>query len=244
MLVSEVMLQQTQVARVAVAFPPFLAEFPSPQVMAAGGADRVVAAWSRHRLGYLIRARRLHAAAVVVTRDGWPDTADGLRRLPGVGPYTAAAVAAIAFGEPVAAVDTNLRRVVSRWMGRPLTGRDLSATATALMGGDAGVWNQAMMDLGALVCRPRPRCHECPVAAQCADPTVYLAPPRQTRFEGSDRQVAAAVVRVLSSRRRRVRPDAIAALGGLDPVRVERALTRLVADGLVEAGPAGYRLAR
>ena len=122
--------------------------------------------------------------------DGWPTDAAGLRRLPGIGPYTAAAVASIAFGEPIAAVDTNVRRVLSRWEGTPLAGGDLDRAADAARTGDAGEWNQAVMDLGATLCRPKPRCEVCPVTAWCADPAVYLAPPRQAAFAGSDREVA------------------------------------------------------
>lgn len=241
-LVSEVMLQQTQAGRVVPVFERFIARFPTVEAAAAATPDVVVAAWVG--LGYNTRARRLHAAARRIVAGGWPRTAAGLRSLPGVGPYTAAAVAAIAFGEPAAAVDTNLRRVLSRWVGRPLGGAALADAAAAHLGRDAATWNQAVMDLGAALCRPRrPACGTCPVAAWCADPTVYVAPPRQPAFAGSHRQARGAVVRVLAGRSWST-PAEIAAASGHPPDRVADATARLVAEGLLETGTDGYRLNR
>jgi A/G-specific adenine glycosylase len=242
-LVSEVMLQQTQAHRVADVFEVFLAEFPTPRSMADITPDRVVAAWSSHGLGYNARARRLHAAARRITVAGWPRTAADLETLPGIGPYTAAAVASIAFGERVVAVDTNLRRVVSRWVGRPMRGPELTEQAAASAAINTAVWNQAVMDLGAMVCRPRPRCEVCPVAAWCADPTVYVAPRRQTAFAGSDRQVRGAVVRMLA-RTGSATAQEIAVSIGLPTDQVESIATALAADGLIEIARGRIRLSR
>ena len=241
-LVSEVMLQQTQAGRVAPFFERFITRFPTAEAAAAATPDVVIQAWVG--LGYNARARRLHAAARRIAAEGWPQTAAGLRSLPGAGPYTAAAVASIAFGERIAAVDTNLRRVLSRWVGRPLHGADLATTAARHLDGDAGAWNQAVMDLGAVVCRPRqPACGACPVATWCADPTVYVAPPRQSIFAGSDRQMRGAVVRVLAGRSWST-PAEIAAESGHPLHRVADAAGRLVAEGLLETGARGFRLNR
>jgi A/G-specific adenine glycosylase len=193
-LVSEAMLQQTQVTRVIGRFERFVERFPDPAALASASITDLLAEWSG--LGYNSRALRLREAAAIVARDGWPTTAGGLRDLPGVGPYTAAAIASMAFGEPVAAVDTNLRRVLSRWMGESLAGRALEQAAALVVGHPAGDWNQALMDLGSSICRPRePRCAECPVQQWCLDPTVYEAPPPQPAFNGSRRELRGAIVR-------------------------------------------------
>jgi A/G-specific adenine glycosylase len=158
---------------------------------------QVAALWSG--LGYNVRAKRLHEAAKLVHADGWPDSVAGLERLPGVGPYTAQAIAAFAFGTQVAAVDTNVRRVLSRWHGEVLNGRSLPVAAGAALGdADPVDWNQAMMDLGATVCRPRDaQCGSCPVSNWCAGPSAYQPPRAQARFEGSVRQVRGAIMREL-----------------------------------------------
>ncbi|HSJ72008.1 MAG TPA: A/G-specific adenine glycosylase [Acidimicrobiia bacterium] len=193
-LVSETMLQQTQVTRVIERFERFIEQFPDPESLASASVADLLAEWSG--LGYNSRALRLRDAAAIVARDGWPTTADGLRSLPGVGPYTAAAIASIAFGEPVAAVDTNLRRVLGRWMGESLAGQALEERAALALGDPAGDWNQALMDLGSSICRPRePRCADCPVVAWCLDPSVYEAPPPQPAFNGSRRELRGAIVK-------------------------------------------------
>ena len=242
-LVSEVMLQQTQTSRVAACFEEFIARFPTPEAMAATTPDRVVRAWVGFGLGYNARARRLHAVARRIAAAGWPSNAADLMTLPGVGPYTAAAVASIAFGQREVAGDTNVRRVVSRWVGRPLQGRELAAEAAIRSGAQTGTWNQAVMDLGAMVCRPKPRCEACPVATWCLDPTVYVAPPRQSAFAGSDRQVRGAVLRVLA------RTDAadtaeIAEAASLPRDRVASAVASLCADGTIESVRGGLRISR
>lgn len=241
-LVSEVMLQQTQASRVAAIFEEFLARFPTPHAMAATGPDLVVAEWSRHRLGYHGRARRLHAAARLIASGGWPQDAAALRSLPGVGTYTAAAVASIAFAERVAAIDTNVRRVLSRWVGRPLAGGDLAAVARDHLERDAATWNQALMELGALVCRPRPECTVCPVTTWCADPGIYVAPRPQGRFEGSGRQARGAIVRALAQRGAATRSELVTRTG-LSSERVEAALSGLIAESLLERVGIKYRLA-
>ena len=193
-LVSETMLQQTQVSRVIPKFLDFIDRWPSIEDLAASQPSEVLAVWSG--LGYNSRALRLREAAVIVAESGWPTSVKALQALPGVGPYTASAIAAIAFGDRLAAVDTNLKRVLSRWEGVPLTGRELEDVANGLVVDPAGDWNQALMDLGATLCRPsRPRCPECPVREWCADPTVYEPPPRQSTFEGSGRELRGALVR-------------------------------------------------
>jgi A/G-specific adenine glycosylase len=223
-LVSEVMLHQTQVGRVAQAWPGFMARFPTPEAMAAAGPGGVIGAWGT--LGYPLRARRLWEAAAEITRSGWPPD---LTVLPGVGRYTAEAVAAQVDGADAPAVETNVRRVLERRAGRHLTPSEADRAALdaglPLAGRDRLL---ALMDVGALLCRPRaPRCPPCPLRPGCAsaaDPTLIDGrlgrPNRQTAFEGSFRQRRG---RVLA--RLREGPQAP---GELDP----DALASLVADGL------------
>lgn len=219
------MLAQTQVARVAGAWERFLARFPTPEAMAAAGAGDVIAAWGN--LGYPRRARRLWEAAVMVAATGWPDD---LAVLPGVGRYTADAVAAQVDGRDTAAVETNVRRVLERRAGRRLSdseARDAAREAGwPLVGRDRLL---ALMDVGAVLCRPRaPRCPECPLAQGCAaaaDPALVDAgvgrrAQRQKRYEGSFRQRRGVVLAAL-----RAGPQPVA---GLD----KDALKGLVADGL------------
>jgi A/G-specific adenine glycosylase len=235
------MLQQTQAGRVVAYFDRFLERFPTVAALAASPLADVVAAWSG--LGYNSRAKRLRDAARIVVDTGWPETPEGLADLPGVGPYTAAAVASLAFGVRVPAVDTNLRRVLSRWEGTPLSGAVLHEAAREALGDPAADWNQAMMDLGASLCRPRdPRCPECPVASWCSGPTVYEPPPRQAVFAGSIRQVRGSVLRALVAGPASV--AALAARTGHAPERLATALSALVDEGLVEAEQSGYRIAR
>jgi len=227
-LVSEVMLQQTQVARVVPRYLEWLERWPTAAALAAASRAEVLAAWVG--LGYNRRALALHAAAAVVARDGWPED---LRTLPGVGPYTAAAVASFAFGAQVAAVDTNARRVAER-LGH-------GAPDALLPPGRAADWNQAAMELGATVCTARtPRCGACPVAAWCASagrPAVRAAGTRRgagERFEDSNRWVRGRVVAALANGEGL--PADIAA------ERVERALAGLVRDGLVRPVDGGFSL--
>src|SRR5262245_9496841 len=166
--VSEVMLQQTQASRVVLAYLAFLARFPTVASLAAATRRDVVRAWDG--LGYNRRAVWLSEGARAIVREHggrMPRDPATLRTLPGVGPYTAAAVASMAFGEPVAVVDTNVRRVVAR-VHLGVDGRDAPAGRVRELAQawldrwDPVTWNQAVMDLGREVCRPRPRCAICP----------------------------------------------------------------------------------
>lgn len=225
-LVSEVMLQQTQVARVVPRWEAWLARWPTAADLAAASQAEVVGAWVG--LGYNSRAVRLRAACAAVVRDGWPTTAAGLRALPGVGPYTAAAVASFAFHEPVAAVDTNVRRIAERiGVGSP-------QAFLPADGARAARWNQAAMELGAVVCRARaPACEACPAAQGCASAHRVVvarrsAPGSRVRFEETDRYVRGRVVRALAEGR----PLPVDV--GAD--RLSRAIAGLRRDGLVARG--------
>ena len=168
-LVSEVMLQQTQVDRVLPKYREFLSLFPDFRTLAAAPVGDVIRAWSP--LGYNRRAVRLHRIAGAAAMVGLPRDVEGLRRLDGVGDYTAAAVACFAFDEQVAVVDTNVRRVLSRLAGaaNPAPAELRRAATDLLPDGQAYAWNQAMMDLGATVCTSAaPKCGDCPLAAVCA----------------------------------------------------------------------------
>jgi A/G-specific adenine glycosylase len=168
---SEIMLQQTRVAAVIEHYHEFLRRFPTVEKLAAVREASVLAAWSG--LGYYRRARMLHAAAKVIVREHggkFPATEEGLRELPGIGRYTAAAIASIAFDEPIAVVDGNVERVLQRISGRRLVGEELWTIANHLLDANRpGAFNQAMMELGAMVCTPRaPGCLTCPVIELCA----------------------------------------------------------------------------
>ena len=210
-LVSEVMLQQTQVARVIPRYEAWLERWPTAGSLAAAPVADVLVAWVG--LGYNRRALRLREACAVVAEHGWPDD---LTQLPGVGPYTAAALGAFAFGRDTVALDTNVRRLFRRF------GRDLAPRP-----GEGPLFNQATIELGALVCRARaPRCNACPFADACAwerDPEVPRAP--GVRFEDTDRWVRGRVVAALAAGEE---------LPAVEPARLERALTGLVRDGLVQ----------
>jgi len=231
LLVSEVMLQQTQAARVIPYYEAFLARFPDPAALASAPTRDVLAAWSG--LGYNRRALSLQAAAREVAARGWP--AD-LSELPGVGPYTAAAVASFAWDDQRAAVDVNARRVIERWDRRRCTPRTLAERAAALLPpGRAAAWNQAMMELGATVCTARsPRCNACPVAAWCASAgapaTAQPAVAPRPRFEETDRYARGRIVAALLDG---------AALPAIDPEQLERALAGLARDGLIVRDAAG-----
>jgi len=168
---SEIMLQQTRVAAVIAHYHEFLRRFPTVQKLAAAREASVLAAWSG--LGYYRRARMLHAAAKVLARDHggkFPETMEGMRELPGIGRYTGAAIASIAFGEPVAVVDGNVKRVLQRLSGKRMAGEELWEAASGVLAPERpGDFNQAMMELGATVCTPRaPTCLMCPVVELCA----------------------------------------------------------------------------
>jgi A/G-specific adenine glycosylase len=223
LLVSEVMLQQTQALRVVPYYERWLARFPDAPSLAQAPARDVLEEWSG--LGYNRRALALQAAARVVATSGWPED---LTELPGVGPYTAAAVASFAWDRQEAAIDTNVRRVLERREGRFTRER----VAQLLPPGRAAAFNQAMMELGATVCRPRaPRCDACPIARGCAGGPVTPRRRGAERFEESDRYARGRVVAALV---RGERPPPVA----------ERILAGLERDGLLVRAADGPRLPR
>lgn len=256
-LVSEFMLQQTPVARVVGPLGDWLDRWPTPAALAAAPAGEAVRAWGR--LGYPRRALRLHACAVAITdlHGGVvPETVDELLGLPGVGEYTARAVAVFAYGHRHPVVDTNVRRVIARAIdgradaGPPSTRRDLAAMGSVLPADDAAarVTNAAVMELGALVCTARsPRCEACPVADRCAwraagyPGRLGARLPVQAKYEGSDRQVRGLI---LAELRASDIPVPGSELEGLwpDAVQRERALAGLLADGLAVARDGGFAL--
>lgn len=272
-LVSEFMLQQTPVSRVLPVWEDWMSRWPTPADLAAEPAGEALRHWSR--LGYPRRALRLHAAATaVVVRHGGqvPGSYDELLSLPGVGTYTAAAVAAFAFGRRETVVDTNIRRVHARLVdGAALPAPSLTAAemkrAATLLPDDAGSsvrWNAAVMELGALVCTARtPSCERCPVLDLCAwvaagrPAPTYV--PRGQSWAGTDRQVRGAIMHVLRHADAPVprplihdRPvdlafGASAALEKLHalnapPEQLERALEGLLTDGLAQETPNGVQL--
>ncbi|GAA4376239.1 A/G-specific adenine glycosylase [Agromyces bauzanensis] len=253
-LVSEFMLQQTQVARVVPRWEAWIARWPTAAALAAEPPAEAVRAWDR--LGYPRRALWLHRAAVeVVERHGGevPSALDDLLALQGVGPYTARAVAAFAFGMRHPVVDTNTRRVIARATlgqaepGPPSAARDIATMSALLPESDAAarVFNAAAMELGATVCTARsPRCDVCPIATACAwrgaGHPSYAGPRRavQSRFAGSDRQVRGLVMRELRAAHRPVPRDELDAVWS-DAAQLARALAGLVDDGLAVAGDDG-----
>ena len=256
-LVSEIMLQQTPVARVIPRLELWLSRWPTPADLAASPPGDAVRAWER--LGYPRRALRLHAAAVAITElhgGAVPSDVDELLALPGIGDYTARAVAAFAFGLRHPVVDTNVRRVIARAIlgqaeaGPPSTRRDLAAMEALLPVDekDARLFNAAMMELGAIVCTARaPRCSACPLADSCrwrADGYPPYAGPRaavQAAFEGSDRQVRGIILAELRGSDIPVTAAEIATLWP-DAAQRDRALAGLVADGLAVEVAGGYEL--
>jgi A/G-specific adenine glycosylase len=247
-LVSEVMAQQTQVDRVIPKWFAFLERWPTPEQCAEAPLGEILRVWSG--LGYPRRARNLHEAAKQIAVHGsFPDTLDGLRALPGVGEYTARAVLAFAFERDVAVVDTNTARVLARWHNRRLSRREVQDAAdSALPIGDGWAWNQALLDLGALVCTRRsPRCEECPVISLCtygqqrllgtegddpADGTAGVSV-AQSRFAGSDRQYRGRLLKAAAaSRLDRLRAPVEIGLDG-QPERVAGLIEDLIREGLL-----------
>jgi A/G-specific adenine glycosylase len=248
-LVSEIMLQQTPVARVLPAHAAWLARWPTPPSLAAAAPGDAVRQWGR--LGYPRRALWLHATARILTDDHAgqvPASAQALRELPGVGSYTAAAVASFAFGQRHAVLDTNVRRVLARLVrGVELPPRSTSAAEVALaeallpaLPGRAALWSVAVMELGALVCTAaNPDCAGCPVARQCAwrragSPAAAARPAAQARYEGSDRECRGRLLSVLRDADGPVPATKLDAAWP-DQAQRTRALDTLVADGLAEA---------
>ncbi len=252
-LVSEIMLQQTPVARVLPSYEAWLGRWPTPAALAAEPAGEAVRMWGK--LGYPRRALRLHECAreLVARFDGAvPADVDALLSLPGIGTYTARAVAAFAFGQRQPVVDTNVRRVVARAvMGRgaagpPSAGRDLAAVDALLPSApaEAARFSVALMELGALVCTARtPRCAECPIAASCAWRRAgypdYSGPiARSQRYAGTDRYVRGRLLDVLRAAPEPVRRPLLDAAWA-DAIQRDRALDSLVVDGLIDPLPDG-----
>jgi A/G-specific adenine glycosylase len=256
-LVSEIMLQQTPVARVIPRLEQWLARWPTPAALAAAPPGDAVRAWER--LGYPRRALALHAAATVIAEQHGgvvPSDLQALLALPGIGDYTARAVAAFAYGQRHPVVDTNVRRVIARAVdgqgqpGIPSTRRDLAAMEAVLPidEADARLFNAGMMELGAIVCTARaPRCDACPVADLCTwrargYPAYEGArKPVQKRFEGSDRQVRGLILAALRASEIPVTQDDLDSVW-LDDVQRTRALRGLIVDGLVVRTDDGYEL--
>jgi len=230
-LVSEVMLQQTQVSRVVPKWLAFMETYPTAPDCAAAPLGDVLRLW--HGLGYPRRARNLHAAAAAVTAaGGFPTDLPGMLALPGVGAYTARAVLAFACEADVAVVDTNIARVFARIEGFRLTQREVQALADSwLPVGEGWAWNQCLMELGAMLCRPvGPACAECPLAARCAwrgngdDPAQGSAgvSRAQSPFAGSERQARGRLMAALV--------DGRVAVSAAPQVMAHRAAARLVDD--------------
>ncbi|MFN2319408.1 MAG: A/G-specific adenine glycosylase [Dermatophilaceae bacterium] len=251
---SEVMAQQTPLSRVEPVWRTWMERWPTPVALAADSPGEAVRAWGR--LGYPRRALRLHEAATAMVErfDGAvPGTEDDLLSLPGVGEYTAAAVSAFAFGRRVTVVDTNVRRVQARLVtgteqaAPTLTRseRDLATRLLPLNDEAAATWNVAVMELGALVCTARsPQCHACPVMDLCrwvADGRpAYSGPPRRGQaWVGTDRQVRGEIVQRLRESAGPLQWSALADAGP-DPAQVERCLSALIHDGLVEPTESGH----
>jgi A/G-specific adenine glycosylase len=249
-LVSEVMLQQTQAARVADRFVRFMRRFPSAEALAGASTASVLAEWAG--LGYNRRAMALHRTAAFVARAGWPNDVRDLERLPGVGPYTARAIASLAFGTPVGVVDTNVRRWLVRRFAVDDTPRALQSLADALaVAGDDGradAWTHATMEFGARVCRARgPRCGACPIAHGCPSRgRVRRVPvPRQPPLRGSDRAIRGAIVRALSTAEGNALPEEELRErtdGGSETARWIRLLEQLERDGLAHRANGVVRL--
>jgi A/G-specific adenine glycosylase len=258
-MVSEFMLQQTPVKRVLPMYTLWMERWPTPADLAAAPSGEAVRAWGR--LGYPRRALRLHAAATAITEQHGgevPTDHAALLALPGVGEYTAAAVASFAHRQRHIVLDTNVRRVFARLVdGRefppPATTAAERRTAAGLLPQSpetAATWAVAVMELGALVCTARsPECGSCPVADSCAwrlaGSPAYDGPPRRGQsYEGTDRQVRGKLLAVLRATDHHT-PVPQAALDAVwpDAVQRARALDGLVADGLVEpVAPGVYRL--
>lgn len=250
-LVSEFMAQQTPVARVVEPWRTWLRRWPTPAALAAEPAGEAVRAWGR--LGYPRRALRLHAAATAIARDhdgAVPNSLEGLRALPGVGDYTAAAVLAFAYGGRSVVLDTNVRRVIARAVeGRQFPRTGITVAERAL--GDeiapredaaAAAWAAASMELGALVCTARnPLCGQCPIATQCrwftAGRPATGEPMRKSQgYAGTDRQCRGALLDVLRLADGVVAEVALASAWP-EPEQRQRALRSLLDDGLAVAVP-------
>ena len=229
-LVAAVMAQQTQISRVLLKFDEFIAAFPTVQALARARTARVLRVWEG--MGYNLRALRLHRAAKLIVRRGaFPRTAGELERIEGIGPFTAAIISSFGFGEPAAAVDTNVRRVIARLSGDvdvTVSDRAVQPAANALISHRApGRWNQAIMDLGGRVCVSRsPKCDVCPIARWCRSRPKFAKRTRkigerraankpQPPFAGSRRYYRGRIVQALRE---------VPASGSLSPRQLARRL--------------------
>lgn len=252
-LVSEVMLQQTPVARVLPVYDAWMQRWPTPSALACDSPGEAVRMWGR--LGYPRRALRLHATATVLDTEHEgqvPTSYEELRLLPGIGDYTAAAVLAFAHRRRAVVLDTNVRRVLSRWLTgaahppRNVQRAEADLAATVLPDDDetAATWSVAVMELGALVCTASgPACDRCPVHEHCAwraqGYPQYQGPARRAQqWTGTDRQCRGRILALLRGRDDAVPPTAVSEVWD-DPVQRARALASLLDDGLVVAGPDG-----
>ncbi|GLY68541.1 A/G-specific adenine glycosylase [Amycolatopsis taiwanensis] len=252
-LVSEIMLQQTPVARVEPVWHEWMARWPAPSALAAASQGEVLRAWGK--LGYPRRALRLHEAATAIAAehgDVVPSDVDVLLALPGIGAYTARAVAAFAYGKRAPVVDTNVRRVVARAVhgagdaGPASNTRDMADVAALLpvAEGRAARFSAALMELGALVCTARsPRCADCPVHERCAwqraGRPAYAGPAKAVqKFAGTDRQVRGLLLDVLRGSEGPVWKESLDVVWP-DAGQRDRCLDSLLVDGLVEQAPDG-----
>ncbi|PZR63950.1 MAG: A/G-specific adenine glycosylase [Chloroflexi bacterium] len=254
-LVSEVMLQQTQASRVIARFPRFVHRFPSAAALARATEADVLVEWSG--LGYNRRALSLRQAAPSVNRNGWPRDVPGLERLPGIGPYTARAIASLAFGAQVGVVDTNVRRWLIRRFPPGGTALQALADALAVSGRPTTDWTHASMEFGARVCTARrPHCESCPLRRGCPSLEAPARVPvrKQPSFAGSSRALRGAVVRAVAAathadrgarqRRPGLTASALASRTGHPVDSVASVLPSLVRDGLVHVAGARIRLGR
>ncbi|APE18076.1 A/G-specific adenine glycosylase [Mycolicibacterium pallens] len=246
-LVSEFMLQQTPVARVAPIWLDWIARWPTPSATAAASAADVLRAWGK--LGYPRRAKRLHECAIAIATehdDRVPDDVEVLLTLPGVGSYTARAIACFAYQQSVPVVDTNVRRVVARAIhgladaGNPSATSDMADVAALMPNDDtAPVFSAALMELGATVCTARaPKCGVCPLSV-CAwraagHPPATTAPRPAQRYAGTDRQVRGKLLDVLRTSSSPVLREQLDVVWLTDTAQRDRALDSLLVDGLVE----------
>ena len=253
-MVSEFMLQQTPVARVLPVFDMWVERWPTPAALAAESPGEAVRAWGK--LGYPRRALRLHASATaIVERHGGevPSDLDDLRALPGVGDYTAAAIASFAFGQRHVVLDTNIRRLIARTVdGAQLPGSSISSAerrlaAALLPERDAHRWAAATMELGALICTAKsPKCAICPVEQHCAwnaagRPAHDGPAHRGQTYAGTDRQVRGRLLDVLRASDEPVTKESLDRTWD-DEGQRERCLTSLLADGLVSRDGDQFRL--
>ena len=255
-LLSEIMAQQTPVARVAPMWVEWIERWPTPASLAASSPADIVRAWGK--LGYPRRALNLHAAATRIRDDFGgevPSDVDALESLPGIGSYTARAVASFAFGQRVPVVDTNIRRVLARAVlgiaepEPPRNKADMDLMESVLPAGavESVAVNAGVMELGAVFCTARtPNCGECPIAEQCAwalasfPANAGRTRTPQAKYEGSVRQARGAILAL--ARERMLITDADITKAVPDPVKRDRALEGLLTDGLIVNVKRGYEL--